>query len=47
MHGISVTLKTITEFKPRIIIETHSSDLEKHTKEILKSIAPKIAKDIK
>lgn len=31
-------LKTITEFKPRIIIETHSSDLEKHTKEILKSL---------
>lgn len=31
-------LKTITEFKPRIIIETHSSDLEKQAKDLLSSL---------
>ena len=43
-------LKTIEEFKPRIIIEAHSSELEKQTKEILKSLGylePKEGRRIK
>jgi len=43
-------LKTITEFKPRIIIETHSSDLEKQANELIRSfgyLKPKEGRRIK